>query len=183
MLLQNFMHVANSAYRMVLTTYLSCPCRFIRGNSRAHIDLKKKLTLISSWSLKTKQPNYCKTYMTFICLYRVIREESSIFCRVVVSVIVRKSVHMNMCIILNGYRNGAVWISRLRSLRFFSGEMNEKQSLRKKYEYLTRFARWHFECCCPHKEAWRSVQTKKGYLRTQAAKCTNVECLIFEQLL
>jgi len=44
--------------------------------------------------------------MTFICLYRVIREEISIFCKVVVSVIVKIIVHMNMCIILNVYRNG-----------------------------------------------------------------------------
>ena len=101
------------------------------------------------------------TYMTFICLYRVIREEISIFCKVAVSVIMRKCVHTNMCIILNGYRNGAAWISRSRFLRFFFGEVNEKRSLQKKYEYATRFARSYFGCCCSYKGAWRSIQTKK----------------------
>jgi len=35
-------------------------------------------------------------------LYKVIQEESSEFLEVTVSVIVRKNVHMNMCLFLNG---------------------------------------------------------------------------------
>jgi hypothetical protein len=38
MLLQNFMHAANSAYCMVQTTYLGGPNRFIRETFRAHTD-------------------------------------------------------------------------------------------------------------------------------------------------
>ena len=41
-------------------------------------------------------------------IYRVIQEERSIFWEVIVSVIVRKKVDMNMCVILNGYRDRAV---------------------------------------------------------------------------
>jgi hypothetical protein len=40
-------------------------------------------------------------------IYRVILEERSIIWEVIVSVIVRKKVHMNVCLILNGYRNRA----------------------------------------------------------------------------
>ena len=40
--------------------------------------------------------------------YRVIQEEISIFWEVIVSVIVRKKVHVNMCLILNVYRDRAV---------------------------------------------------------------------------
>ena len=119
------------------------------------------MTLHSSWSLKTKQPNYGNNVHD---IYMFIQGDSwgnfNIF-KVAVSVIMRKCVHTNMCIILNGYRNGAAWISRSRSLRFFFGEVNEKRSLQKKYEYATRFARSYFGCCCSYKGAWRSIQTKK----------------------
>jgi len=36
-------------------------------------------------------------------MYRVIQEERSIFSEVKISVIVRKEVHMTVCLILNGY--------------------------------------------------------------------------------
>ena len=45
-------------------------------------------------------------------LYRVIQEEWSIFLEVIVWVIVRKKNRMNMCLILNGYRERAVWINK-----------------------------------------------------------------------
>jgi hypothetical protein len=40
--------------------------------------------------------------------YRVIQEERSMLWEVIVSAIVSKKVHMNMCPILNGYRDIAV---------------------------------------------------------------------------
>jgi hypothetical protein len=43
-----------------------------------------------------------------MCIYRVIQEERSIFCDVILSVIVRKKVYMSMCLILNVYRDAAV---------------------------------------------------------------------------
>jgi hypothetical protein len=49
-------------------------------------------------------------YVTFLfhtsvsSLYRVSQEERSIFCEVIISAILRKSVYMNMCPIPNGFR-------------------------------------------------------------------------------
>jgi hypothetical protein len=40
-------------------------------------------------------------------LYRVIQEERSILWEVIVSMTVSKEVHMNVCQILNGYRDNA----------------------------------------------------------------------------
>jgi hypothetical protein len=41
-------------------------------------------------------------------LYRVIQEERSILWEVIVSMTMSKEVHMNVCKILNGYRDNAV---------------------------------------------------------------------------
>jgi hypothetical protein len=48
----------------------------------------------------------------------VIREENSIFLEVIVSVILRKIVHFNACLTLNGYGDGALGICRPNSVRF-----------------------------------------------------------------
>jgi hypothetical protein len=48
--------------------------------------------------------------------YRVIQEVRSIFGETVASVIVRKKVHVNMCLILNGYRDRAVCIYKYNSI-------------------------------------------------------------------
>jgi hypothetical protein len=49
----------------------------------------------------------------------VIQEETSTLWVVIIPVIVKEKFHMNMCLILNGYRDRAVSISRLKSIRFF----------------------------------------------------------------
>jgi len=41
-------------------------------------------------------------------IYRMIQDETSIFSEIIISVIVKKTVHMNMCLIWNGYRDRAV---------------------------------------------------------------------------
>jgi hypothetical protein len=38
-------------------------------------------------------------------LYRMIREESSVFWEVIVLIIVRNKIRMNVCLIVNGYRD------------------------------------------------------------------------------
>jgi len=43
--------------------------------------------------------------------YTVMEEERSMFWKVILTVTIREKVHMNMCLILNGYRNTAVFIS------------------------------------------------------------------------
>jgi len=40
--------------------------------------------------------------------YRAIQEERSVFWMVIVLVLVRKKVHMNICLIVNGYRGRAM---------------------------------------------------------------------------
>jgi hypothetical protein len=49
---------------------------------------------------------------------------------------------MNICLILNGYRDKTVWISRPNSLRFLFVELDEEWSLQRKVdtrdELLTR---------------------------------------------
>ena len=54
------------------------------------------------------QPTALHRAPKHIVLYRVIQEERSIFWEGIVSVIVKKKIHINMCLILNCGRNGAV---------------------------------------------------------------------------
>jgi hypothetical protein len=46
-----------------------------------------------------------------VCIYRVIQEEMSVFWEAIVWVIVRKKVYMNVCLILNCYRDRVVFES------------------------------------------------------------------------
>ena len=48
--------------------------------------------------------------LSLFCVNKEIQEEMSIILEVRASVIVRIDVHMNMCLILNYYRERAVWI-------------------------------------------------------------------------
>ena len=52
----------------------------------------------------------------------MIQEERSVFWEVIVSVIVRKKVHMNMCLVLTGYRNTAVRVYNAKALRMVVGK-------------------------------------------------------------
>jgi hypothetical protein len=77
---------------------------------------------------------------------------------VIVLVIVRP-LHMNMCLIGNGYRDTAVWTSRPHYFTFLFVGLDEEWGLQKKGGYTRRIARSHFRCCYPHKVTWRSTQT------------------------
>jgi len=68
-----------------------------------------------------------------------------------------ENVHMNMCLILKGYRNRAVWISRPSSVSLIV--RLDRERFTKDGGYTRRIARTHFGCCCPHTETWRSTQT------------------------
>jgi hypothetical protein len=48
-------------------------------------------------------------------IYNVIQEERSVFREVIVLVIVRKKIHINMCLILNIYQEGAIWTYKYKS--------------------------------------------------------------------
>jgi hypothetical protein len=106
-------------------------------------------------------------------LYRVIQEERSIFLEVMMSVIVRKKIHMNMCIIPNDYRDTATKISSSNTVRFLFVGLHGERNLHKVGGYMRRNARSRFGCCCPHKETRRSTQTNRG------AKSIEVEGGIF----
>ena len=47
-------------------------------------------------------------------------------------VIVRKKVHMNMCLILNGYRVRAIWIPRTNSVRILFVGLDKDGNLHNK---------------------------------------------------
>ena len=70
-----------------------------------------------------------------------------------------KKANMNMCLILNGYRDTAARISIPNSFRFLFVRLNEEPSLQKKRWYTKRIARSHFGCCCQHNETCESTQT------------------------
>ena len=67
--------------------------------------------------------------------YRVIEEERSMFCGVIVLVIVKRKMNVNTCVILNGYRDRAVWISRPNSIRILFVGLDEARNLQKKDGY------------------------------------------------
>ena len=104
--------------------------------------------------------SYFVTIRTMGSTYRVIQDERSIFWQVIVSVTVRKKVHINMCLILIGYRDRAIWISRPNTVSHLFVGLDEERSLQNKDAYKRRIARSYFGCCCLHKETWRSTETK-----------------------
>jgi hypothetical protein len=59
----------------------------------------------------------------------------------VVSVMVRKEVHMSMCLILNGYKGRVVSICRPNSVRFLLVVSDGERSLQNKVGYTRRIAR------------------------------------------
>jgi len=65
-------------------------------------------------------------------------------------------------LILNGYRDTAVWFSIPNSVRFLFVGLGEERSLRKKYEYTRRIALSNFGFCSQNKETWRSTQANNA---------------------
>ena len=114
--------------------------------------------------------------------YRAIQEERSVFWMVIVLVLVRKKVHMNICLIVNGYRGRAMWISRPNSVRFLFVGLNEGRTLWKKGWYTRGTARSQFWMLLP---AWRNVKInseEQDAIFAQVAKCTEFDVGIFEYL-
>jgi hypothetical protein len=56
------------------------------------------------------------TLSLLILKYRVSQEERSIFWEVIVSVILSKKLHMNMCPIPNGFQDRAIWMQTSKFL-------------------------------------------------------------------
>jgi hypothetical protein len=102
----------------------------------------------------------CRPLATASLIYTVIQGKVSIFGGDSIAHCDKKNVYMNMCLILNGYRNRDVWISRPNSVIFlFVGLDEVYKTKKKKGGYTKRIARSHFGCCCPYKETRKSPQT------------------------
>jgi hypothetical protein len=63
------------------------------------------------------------------------------------------------CLISNGYRDGAAWISTSTCIIFSFLALDEEWSLQKNYGCMRRTARSDFGCCSPHEATWRSTET------------------------
>jgi len=82
-----------------------------------------------------------------------------IFWEVIISAIFfRKRVHMNRCLIRNGYREGAVWSYRPNCIRPLFVGLEEEQSLQNEGGYTRLIVRSYSGSCSPHKGTWRSTQ-------------------------
>jgi hypothetical protein len=64
-------------------------------------------------------------------IYRMIQEEMSIFLDCNISFCEEKKVNINMCLILNSYRDRALSISRLNSVRFLFTYLDEERSYKR----------------------------------------------------
>jgi len=74
----------------------------------------------------------------------VIHEEKSLFWRGDSIGHYEKKVRTNICQILNGYQDRAVWIYRPNSVRFLLVGLDEKLSLQKKGGYIRQIAHLHW---------------------------------------
>jgi hypothetical protein len=71
-------------------------------------------------------PAYLMIIFDLHMLYSVIQKEKSIFREVILPIIVRKKVHMNMCLILKGCRDRATKISVPKSVRLLFVGLDEE---------------------------------------------------------
>ena len=95
-----------------------------------------------------------------ICTGRF-RRKGQCFGELIASDMLRKIVIVNICRFLNRYWDWAVWIWLPLFVRYLFVVLVKERSLQKQGGYTRRTAGCHFGCCHPHKEAWRSTETKK----------------------
>jgi hypothetical protein len=113
-------------------------------------------------------------------IYRVIQEERSILWEVITWVIVRKKiVQMNMCIILNGYRDRDPSISRPNSVRILFVGLGEWRSLKNKRGYTDELLARILDAAARIKKREDQLRRTTRDLRTRVAKCTEVDGGIF----
>jgi hypothetical protein len=94
-------------------------------------------------------------------IYSAIQKKRSVFWEIIVSEVLRKKVHVNICRFLKGYWDWTLWIWLTLFVRYLFMGLDKDWSLQKKGGYARRIAGWHSGCCDPHKGAWRSPGTKK----------------------
>ena len=143
-----------------------------------HQNIKFPFKLLSNFSRQFKV-----TLSAHNPVYRVMQEERSVFWELTVSVVIRKKFHMTICVILNGYRDGAVWISRTNYATFWFVPLHEEQSLKRKGGYMRWTVCYNFgsaDCIQNHEDQLRRTTHN---LCTQAAKCIEVDGGLSEHLL
>jgi hypothetical protein len=93
-----------------------------------------------------------------------------------------KTVYINTCLILNGYRHTAVGISTLNSVRFLLWGWIKSEFYRRKvttsYEFLARI----LNAAAGIKKRADQIRRKTPGVSTRVAKCSELDGGIFERL-
>jgi hypothetical protein len=116
-------------------------------------------------------PLSSKWHCQHTMLYTVMQEERSVFWELTLLVIIRKKVHMAMCLTVNGYRDKAVWMYRLNCIWFWFMGLDEEQSLQTKGGCTRRTVCYNFvsaACIQQHEDQLRRTTHN---ICTQPVKC------------
>jgi len=82
---------------------------------------------------------------------------------------------MTMCLIVNGYQDRAVWISRTNSVSFWFMGSDEEQSLQTNGGYTRWMACFNLGSAARIQKHEDQLRQTTHSLRTQAAKCLEVD--------
>jgi hypothetical protein len=88
-----------------------------------------------------------------------------------------------MCLIMQGYRDRAVWIYRRNSVRFLFVGLDEERSLQNKGGHTDELLARILDAAAPVKKREDQLRRTAHDLRTRVAKCTEVDSGILERLL
>jgi hypothetical protein len=94
-----------------------------------------------------------------------------------------KELHTNMCLILNGCPDRALWISRLNSVRLSFVELVKSEVYKLKVETPDELLARILGAAVCIKEREDQLRRKTRDLRTRVTKFTEVDVGIFEHLL
>jgi len=100
-----------------------------------------------------------------------------------ISVSARKDIYVNMCRIVNGYRDWAILTYKINSIRFFLWIWMQREVYNWKIIKRDKFpARIVYVTACTER-CEDKLRRKRSDIRTRAAKCIEVDGRIFEHLL
>ena len=117
-------------------------------------------------------------------IHRMIREEMSKISELLSGFFLeKKRVHMNMCLIWNGYRDRAVSIPRPNSVRFLFVGLDEERSYKRKVDIRDELLARISDAAARIKKNEDKLRRKTRDLLTRIAKYFEVVGGIFEYLL
>jgi hypothetical protein len=122
-----------------------------------HLNYSLNFPLSSKW--------HCQHTM----LYTVMQKQRSVFWELTVLAIIRRKIHMNMCLIVNGHRDRAVWMYRPNCVRFWFMGLDEEQSLQTNGGYMRRTV------CCNFVSA-ACIQQHEDRLKTKNTHSLHTTC-------